>query len=125
MTDTVTTEAMTEDRLREILASATAAAKTAAERFFNDTMGGEDRGCCGFAWVNVYEYQGEKITGNTKLGRMLKRLGVDQDHRRVFWIWNPSGFGCQNIDTLEKGAQAYAKTLQAYGFKAYANSRMD
>jgi hypothetical protein len=32
---------------------------------------------------------------------------------------------CQNMDTLEAGARAYAEVLGKYGFKAYAESRMD
>jgi hypothetical protein len=40
-------------------------------------------------------------------------------------MWNPSNFGCQNVDTLEKGAEAAAAVFKRYGFEAYAGSRLD
>jgi hypothetical protein len=40
-------------------------------------------------------------------------------------MWNPSKFGCQNVDTLEEGARAAAAVFKSYGFEAYAGSRLD
>jgi hypothetical protein len=40
-------------------------------------------------------------------------------------MWNPSKYGCQNVDTLEAGAQAAADVFKKYGFRAYAGSRLD
>jgi hypothetical protein len=80
---------------------------------------------CGFAWVNLYEYQGQKLKGNTKIGRALKAAGIEQNWQRVFSVWNPSKFPTQNVDTLEAGARAAAEVLQKYGFVAYAGSRLD
>ena len=61
----------------------------------------------------------------SKLGNMLKSVGITQDHTRMFKVWNPAKFPCQNVDTLYVGAEAYAKVLQSYGFEAYAGSRLD
>ena len=83
-------------------------------------LGGKDRGACGFAWVNVHG-----VKGNTKLGKMFKEAGITQDYTRSFQVWNPAQFGCQNIDTLEAGARAYAQVLTSHGFTAYAGSRLD
>ena len=99
------------------------AAQNAAKA--EDEKWGERFGMCGFAWVNIYEYQGQKLKGNTKIGRALKSAGIDQNWERVFSVWNPSKFPTQNVDTLEAGARAAAGVLQKYGFVAYAGSRLD
>lgn len=114
------TNTISQEMLENIIKEATQAAKDEALKFFTETMQGQDRGACGFAWVNIYE-----IKGNTKLGKMLKKAGIDQDYTKAFRVWNPSQFPCQNIDTLEAGARAYANVFQKYGFKAYAGSRLD
>ncbi len=45
-------------------------ARNAANKFFQEKLGGEDRYACGFAWVTVYpEYK-----GNTKQGKMHKSI---------------------------------------------------
>jgi hypothetical protein len=110
----------TQDQVNAIVAEAQTAAKQAAMEFFYDKLGGKDQFACGFAWTNIY-----KIKGNTKLGKMLKAAGVRQDYTKAFQIWNPSGMHCQNVDTLEAGAEAAAKVFQKYGFEAYAGSRLD
>ena len=110
----------TQDQVVSIIAEAKQAAREAAEKFFQEKLGGQDQYACGFAWVNIYG-----IKGNTKMGKLLKAAGVDQDYTRAFSIWNPSGLGCQNIDTKEEGARAAAKVLERYGFRAYAGSRLD
>ncbi len=101
-------------------------ARDAANKFFNEKLGGEDRYACGFAWVTVYP----KHKGNTKAGKaerqVLKELGMKLDWTgKAFQIWNPSGHGCQNVDTKEAGAVAAAAILKKYGFDAYAGSRLD
>lgn len=118
-------EITTVEQIQDILNEVRMEAHVAAEKFFNEKMNGEDRGACGFAWVGIYKHNGQTIKGNTKLGRLFKKVGVSQNHRRIFEIWNPSGYPVQNIDTLEAGANAAAQVLQKYGFTAYAGSRLD
>ena len=106
--------------VQAIVAEAKQAAREAADKFFQEKLGGQDQYSCGFAWVNIFG-----IKGNTKLGKMLKQAGIRQDYTRTFQIWNPAKYHCQNVDTLYVGAEAYAKVLQSYGFEAYAGSRLD
>ena len=110
----------TQDQVNAIVAEAKGAAYQAAMRFFYDKLGGKDQFACGFAWVNIYG-----IKGNTKLGKMLKAAGVRQDYTKAFQLWNPAKMMCQNVDTLEVGAQAAANVFRKYGFEAYAGSRLD
>ncbi len=110
----------TQEQVNQIVKEAQDAAYKAAMEFFYDKLGGRDQYACGFAWVNIHG-----VKGNTKLGKMLKEAGVRQDYTKAFQIWNPSGMHCQNVDTLEAGAEAAAKVLQKYGFTAYAGSRLD
>jgi hypothetical protein len=110
----------TQDQVNAIVAEAKEAAFQAADKFFKERLGGRDQYACGFAWTNIY-----KVKGNTKLGKMLKAAGVRQDYTKAFQLWNPAGYGCQNVDTLEAGAEAAAKVFQKYGFEAYAGSRLD
>ena len=116
---------LTVAQIQAAVREAKEAAYEAADQFFKDKLGGRDQYACGFAWVNIYEYNGQKIKGNTKIGRAMKAAGIRQDYNRVFQIWNPSGYGCQNIDTLEEGARAAADVFKKYGFTAYAGSRLD
>lgn len=101
-------------------------ARNAANKFFDEKLGGEDRYACGFSWVTVYP----KHKGNTKAGKaerkVLESLGFRKDWTgKAYEFWNPSGHGCQNVDTKEAGAVAAANVLKKYGFKAYAGSRLD
>ena len=75
---------------------------------------------CGFAWVNIHG-----IKGNTKLGKRMKAAGLDKDYSGAYSIWNPSALGTQCMSTKEAGAEACARVLEAYGFRAYAGSRAD
>ena len=91
-----------------------------------DKMGRKDAYACGFAWVTVYP----KHKGNTRDGKIerkiLENLGLRKDWTgKAYQLWNPSKYGCQNVDTLEEGARAAADVLKHYGFKAYAGSRLD
>lgn len=110
----------TQEQVNEIVAEAKDAAYKAAMEYFYDRLGGRDQYACGFAWVNIHG-----IKGNTKLGKMLKAAGVRQDYTKAFQIWNPSGMHCQNVNTLEAGAEAAAQVFTAHGFTAYAGSRLD
>lgn len=102
------------------------AARAAADKFFTETLGGEDRYACGFAWVTVYP----RYKGNTKLGKAERKLLRDMGFKldwtdKAFQVWNPSGHNCQNVDTKEQGAVAAAAVLKKYGFDAYPGSRLD
>lgn len=108
------------DQLKTIVAEAKHEAYLAADQYFKDKLGGRDQFACGFAWVTL-----PGIKGNTRLGRRLAAAGLRKSYRGGFEIWNPSGYGCQNIDTLEAGADAAARVFERYGFKAYAGSRLD
>ena len=103
-----------------------AEAKAAADKFFQEKLGGQDAYACGFAWVTVYP----KFKGNTKDGKaerkVLAEMGFEKDWTgKAYQVWNPSGHHCQNVDTKEAGAVAAANVLKKYGFKAYAGSRLD
>lgn len=110
----------TQEQVNNIVTEAKQAAREAAEKFFQDKLGGQDQYACGFAWCDILG-----VKGNTKLGKMLKAAGVNQNYSKAFSIWNPSGLGVQNIDTKEAGAEAAAKVFEKYGFSAYAGSRLD
>ncbi len=110
----------TQEQVNEIVREARDAAVIAANRFFQEKLGGRDQYACGFAWVNIYG-----VKGNTKLGKMLKTAGLRQDYTKAFQIWNPSQMHVQNVDTLEAGADAAAQVFKRYGFEAYAGSRLD
>ena len=101
-------------------------ARDAANKFFQEKLGGTDQYACGFAWVTVYPTH----KGNTREGRaerkVLETLGFEKDWTgKAYQIWNPSGHMCQNVDTKEVGARAAATVLKKYGFDAYAGSRLD
>jgi hypothetical protein len=110
----------TQEQVKQIVAEAQDAAYQAAAKFFREKLGGQDQLCCGFAWVNIY-----KIKGNTKLGKALTASGFRKAYEGGLQLWNPSKFGCQNVDTLEEGARAAAAVFKKYGFEAYAGSRLD
>jgi hypothetical protein len=108
------------EQIQTIIAEAKHEAYLAADKFFKEKLGGVDQYSCGFAWTDIFG-----IKGNTKLGRAFKEAGVRKSYTGSFQIWNPSGYGCQNIDTLEAGAEAAARVFEKYGFQAYAGSRLD
>ena len=112
---------VTEQDIPRVVREAKQAAYSAALKYFHEVLGGQDRFACGFAWVDIYG-----VKGNTKMGRAMKAAGIRKDWTgKAFQIWNPSEFGCQNIDTLEAGARAAAEVFKRYGFEAYAGSRLD
>ena len=110
----------TVEQIQAMVTEAKAAAFKAADKYFKEQLGGRDQYSCGFAWVNIYG-----VKGNTKLGRAFKAAGVRKDYTGALQIWNPAGYGCQNVDTLEEGARAAAEVFKKYGLKAYAGSRLD
>jgi hypothetical protein len=107
-------------QVNTIVNEAKQAAREAAEKFFQEKLGGRDQFSCGFAWVDIFG-----IKGNTRLGKAFKAAGIRKSYTGAYQIWNPSEMGVQNIDTLEAGAEAAAKVFERYGFKAYAGSRLD
>jgi hypothetical protein len=110
----------TAEMIPAIVREAQDAAFQAADKFFKEELGGQDRYACGFAWVSIYG-----VKGNTRLGKALLKEGVRKSYEGGLQMWNPSKYGCQNIDTLEVGAQAAAKVFKKYGIEAYAGSRLD
>ena len=110
----------TKEQIVAIVAEAKTEARVAANRFFQEKLGGVDQYSCGFAWVDIFG-----IKGNTRLGKAFAAAGVRKSYTGSFQIWNPAEMGVQNIDTLEAGAEAAAKVFERYGFKAYAGSRLD
>ncbi len=110
----------TQEQINKIVEEAKTAAYIAADAFFKDKLGGRDQYACGFAWVDIFG-----IKGNTRIGRYFKAAGLRKSYTGSLQIWNPAGYGCQNIDTLEAGAEAAAKVFERYGFRAYAGSRLD
>lgn len=115
----------TVNTLKQMIREATEAAYEAADTFEKTHFPNGGWGACGFAWTNLYEFEGKRIKGNTKIGRMLKQAGIDQSWDRTFQVWNPSKYPTQNVDTLEAGARAAADVFKKYGFTAYAGSRLD
>ena len=115
----------TVNTLKQMIREAQEAAYEAASNFENTHFPNGGWGACGFAWTNLYEFEGKRIKGNTKIGRMLKQAGIDQSWDRTFQMWNPSKYPTQNVDTLEAGARAAADVFKRYGFTAYAGSRLD
>jgi hypothetical protein len=110
----------TKEQVQSFVEGAKQEAYRAANKFFQERLGGRDQYACGFAWVTVYE------KGNTKMGRALKEAGFRPAYGGGLQLWNPSGLGVQNVDTLEAGAEAAADFLtQTLGVKAYAGSRLD
>lgn len=107
-------------QVNTIVNEAREAAREAAEKYFKEKLGGVDQYSCGFGWVEIYG-----VKGNTRLGKAFKAAGINKNYTGAYSIWNPSGLGVQNIDTLEEGARAAAAVFERYGFKAYACSRLD
>ena len=120
------TQTLTLDNAAQVGQLVRAAAFRAADTFFQTRMGGRDAGACGFAWVTVYPVH----KGNTRDGKaerkILEQLGMRKDWTgKGYELWNPAGYGCQNIDTLEAGADAASQVLKGYGLAAYSGSRLD
>ena len=117
---------MLAEQIVEIMAEANEAAYEAAKELaFKFELEGRFTGC-GFAWIELYEFDGRRIKGKTKIGKQMKKAGIRQNYQRVFDIWNPSGYPTQDVSVLEAGAQAAAEVFKKHGFnKVYACSRLD
>ena len=116
---------MDQNKLLNIIEEAQAAAKEAATKCYTEVFEGIDSGACGFAWVEIWDFDGKRIKGNTKLGKQFKAAGIEQNYRRIFQIWDPAGLPVQNIDIKHVGAQAAAEVFKKHGFAAFAQSRLD
>jgi len=110
--------------LEVIFQRASAAAKARSEQVLNDEFNGNDMGMCGFAWVNIFDGDGKRIRGNTKLGKKLKQAGIERDYNGIYSQWC-NWYNGQNIDIKEAGAREFARVLEGYGFTAYTGSRLD
>ena len=111
--------------LGDIVIDAHAAAKNAGYAFLDKHFEGRDGGACGFAWVLLFDDQGNKIRKNSKLGKALAQWGIEQNWEGVFYVWGPGAVGCQNVDAKLEAAYAYADVFEKHGFKAFAQSRLD
>lgn len=112
--------------VEKVFNEASAVAEQTTDAYIQEKLGGEDAYPCGFAWVNIYEYEGKKIRANSKMGKALAELGVRKsDYDKCFRVWNPSGTMLQNMDAKYAGAVAFANHLKKFGFTAYAGERMD
>ena len=94
-------------QVNTIVNEAKQAAREAAEKFFQEKLGGKDQYSCGFAWVDIFG-----IKGNTRLGKAFKAAGIRKSYSGSYQIWNPAGLGVQNIDPLEAGAEAAARVFE-------------
>ena len=67
------------------------------------------------------------VRANSKVGKALKQIGFSkEDWSKSFQLWNPGGYGGQNVDIKEAGAEAYAAKFQEItGITIYAGSRLD
>jgi len=92
----------------------------ASERYLAE--GGLDT-MCGFAWVTLERYNGKKIDGRSKIGKMLKEVGVRKDYRGRFHVWSPAP--TQSIDANEVAARVMAEIFNEAGFETFAESRLD
>ena len=113
---------LTQEQVNEIVAEAMNEANKAAREALAKFG---DRDACGFAWVQIWNFNGNKIKGNTKVGKMLKAAGLRQNYIKAFEIWNPAKLGVQSVGILEAGAEAAAEVFRKYGFDAYGCSRLD
>lgn len=113
---------LTQEMVNAIVEDAMASAREAARRALAQHG---DHDACGFAWVNVWDYEGKKIRANSKLGKALIAAGVRKDYTGAYCLWNPSKAAVQSVGILEAGAYAAAEVFKLHGFTAYAGSRLD
>ena len=114
------------EKLKEVFSSAHSNAKLKANEYFQEKLGGVDRGACGFAWVTIVDYKGQKINGRTKIGKLiLDNEMAFKDYDRSITVWCPGGGRFQNVDCYLSGARGFAEILKENGFTVYVNSRLD
>lgn len=120
------TDMMTLEQLKSVISDAEQEATRASKNYLRDVLGGRDQFPCGFAWVNIIGFNGQRITGNTKMGKLLKQVGVTQNYGdRKFQAWCPGRIGCQNVGVHERGASTFAHKLQLAGFDVEMGSKLD
>lgn len=122
----VTYNTFEEARTQIMTAAMRSEAHRAAEEYFYNALDGEDRGACGFAWVEIVP----KHKGNTRDGKAERKIFAAMGFEKSwdgknYYLWNPASFPVQNVDVLYAGARAAAKFLQDQGFSAHACSRLD
>ena len=115
---------VTLELLQAWLSEAEEAARAAAAEAYARN-GNSDWDACGFGWVNIYRFDGRKLDGRTRMARLLKSAGVQQDYTRAFTVRNPGGYHGQSISIKEAAARAYADALKSRGFEAYPGSCLD
>lgn len=109
-----------------IVEEARKAARAAVQDYFQNKLQGKDNYPCGFSWVNVFRYNGEKIRKNSKIGQMLEKAGVTHEsYEKSFRLSNPGQYTGQNVDAKMAGSEAFAKVLSNHGFSAYPADRLD
>jgi len=118
-------DVVSEYGLGVVLERANQKAAKATQNYIDTELNGQDNMPCGFAWVDFLSYNGVKITGNTKIGRLMKKSGLKQNHYKRFSVWCPGRVMCQNVDALKAGADAFAEVLKENGFHVVASSRLD
>lgn len=117
---------MTPSVIRMIVEEAQAAAQKASVYYLTETLDGKDNYPCGFAWLNVYKMNGEKIRSNSKVGKGLALCGITKNsYEGTMQWWNPSDLPVQNVDCKYAGARAAAAVFAKYGFDAVAGQRWD
>lgn len=77
---------------------------------------------CGFAWVEVYVDRTNSVQAKELIAAGFKK---DCCKAKCLSMWNPGGSGTQSMDIKEAGADAFAKVMRQYGYRAYACSRAD
>ena len=87
------------EQITAIHREATVAARAAAEKYFNDSLGGRDQYACGFSWCTI---QGVRL--NSKIGKELAEVGFSKSWNRGIYLWNPASMPVQNVDCLYAGA---------------------
>ena len=117
---------MSLEQIKKVLDRVQDEATKASETYLNDELGGRDQFPCGFAWVNIVGFNGQKLNGNTKMGKLLKQAGVNQNYGdRKFQLWCPGRIRCQNVYVIEQGAVQAAAVLEKEGFDVEIGSRWD
>ena len=107
-----------ENAHREATIAAQAAAESSVLQYGKESEGNWD--ACGFAWVKT------DVDGRSAAARQLKKLGFTKDWNYGYTLWNPSGYGGQNMREKEAGARAYAHVMtENTGIEFFMQSRMD
>lgn len=101
------------------------AAYDASKAFFEDELKGNDTNPRGYAWVEIIDFKGTRLTGQNEQGLILKRNGIPHNEHNRFGVWKPGKFNCQNMEALMAGAEAFAQVFNKNGFAAYAYSRLN